>query len=611
MYGIPTQTGRFKDREYDHIVPSSRYTHMKINLFYKLFVTYVVIALVAVIIINLQMGTHIKATIQERIEQNLLTNSHLITLTSSLADLEKTVDRIAAIADARATLITADGRVVYDSETTTVEMDNHLNRTEIQEARVRGKGSAIRFSQTLRIDTLYVAMPILQGNTIEGYIRLARPLTEVKQSIHELNIVLLQSFLFVGALSFLIAFIFSARFVSPIQEMEQFTTRLREGEMPGTLLINSADERGRLARNINHLVTELKEKIGQAQEEKGKLEAAFASMTDGVLVLNNAGAIESANASFTRMFSLNYGDIVGKTPLDAFRNIDLQKALDRFRENGVPLSQEISLEEGDIGAVDVTISPIRGLPRNDEKTMLVFHDVTRLKKLEKMRGDFVANVTHEIKTPLTAILGFIETLKDGAIEEKEVAHQFLQIIHTHAQRLNRLVDDLLTISNMELGETELSFEDLSLISVIESILPIIEQQATKKDIVVKKELPDQLPLIKGDRDKVMQILLNVLDNAVKFTDREGTVSITAHDNEDGRVAVRISDTGIGIPKAEIPRLGERFYRVDKTRSREMGGTGLGLSIVKHLLIAHGGSMSIDSRPGRGTSVSIFFPFRVI
>jgi len=580
---------------------------MKINLFYKLFGTYVVIALVAVIIINLQMGAHIKATIQERVEQNLLANSHLLTLTSSLADLENTVDRIAAIADARITLITADGRVVFDSETNASEMDNHLNRTEIQEARVKGQGSATRFSRTLRIDTLYAAIPIFRGKEIEGYIRLARPLTEVKKSIHEMNIVLLQSFLFVGALSFLIAFLFSARFVSPIQEMEQFTTRLREGEMPGTLLISAADERGRLARNINHLVTELKEKIDLAQEEKGKLEAAFASMTDGVLVLNNSGAIEVVNAAFTHMFSVRYADIEGKTPLDAFRNIALQKALDRFRGNGVPLSQEILLEEGDIRAVDVTISPIRGLPRNDEKTMLVFHDVTRLKNLEKMRVDFVANVTHEIKTPLTAILGFIETLKDGAIEEKEIARHFLETIHNHAQRLNRLVDDLLTISNIEMGETKMSFEDLSLISVIESVLPIIEQQAARKDIKVKKELPDALPPVKADRDKVIQILLNVLDNAVKFTDREGAVSITAHDNEDGRVAVRISDTGIGIPKAEIPRLGERFYRVDKTRSREMGGTGLGLSIVKHLLMAHGGALSIDSRPGRGTSVSIFFP----
>ncbi|MDY0043403.1 MAG: ATP-binding protein, partial [Syntrophales bacterium] len=266
-----------------------------------------------------------------------------------------------------------------------------------------------------------------------------------------------------------------------------------------------------------------------------------------------------------------------------------------------------SLGEEDIRTVDVTISPVNGLPRGDEKTMLVFHDVTRLKKLEKMRVDFVANATHEIKTPLTAILGFIETLKEGAIDDRKIALQFLQTIHNHAQRLNRLVDDLLTISDIELGETKISFEDISFVPVIEGILPIIELQASKKDITVKTELPEELPLVKADRDKVIQIFLNVLDNAVKFTDEGGTVSISAQDNGDGKVAVRISDTGIGIPKAEIPRLGERFYRVDKTRSREMGGTGLGLSIVKHLLMAHRGSMSIDSRPGRGTTISLFFP----
>lgn len=583
---------------------------MKMNLFYKLFATYVVIALVAILVIDFQMGAQIKKAMRDRIEQSLMIRSQLITLTSSLSSLpaiEQEMSRIASITDARVTLIAADGRVIADSETAASEMDNHLNRTEIQEARLKGKGSATRFSRTLGIDTLYVAVPVTRDGSIEGYIRLARPLTEVKKAVNALNIVLLQSFLLAGALSFLVAFIFSARFVSPIQEMEQFTKRLQEGEMPGTLLINADDERGSLARNINYMVTELKERIDQAREEKGKLEAAFASMADGVLILDGEGTIEHLNSSFKNMFTVHYGDIVGKTPLDAFKNLDLQKALDRFRETGAPVAQEISLGEEDIRTVDVTISPIEGLPRGDEKTMLVFHDVTRLKKLEKMRVDFVANVTHEIKTPLTAILGFIETLKGGAIDDRKTALRFLQTIHNHAQRLNRLVDDLLTISDIELGETKISFEDISFVPVIEGILPIIELQASKKDITVKTELPEELPLVKADRDKVIQIFLNVLDNAVKFTDEGGTVSISAQDNGDGKVAVRISDTGIGIPKAEIPRLGERFYRVDKTRSREMGGTGLGLSIVKHLLMAHRGSMSIDSRPGRGTTISLFFP----
>ena len=580
---------------------------MKNNLFYRIFGTYIIITLIAMVVVGVYATRQIKGTMMERIEGELTSYAGILSRCFSNLEIQRSLKTVSDLSNARITLIDAGGTVIADSEEEASRMDNHLNRPEIQEARIRDKGRSVRFSNTLEIDTLYIAFPIRETGDIRGYIRLARPLVEIRQSVWDITLLVLQSFLIVGALSLLIAFIFTSRLVSPIQEMEQFTRRLQDGEEPGTLIIGSTDETGRLARNINYLVGELKDKIRSADEEKGKLEAVFSSMEDGILVLNTQGRIEGMNAAVQRIFGLSMGETLGKTPLEILRGIPLQQALDQFKETGGPLSREIVLENENPAVIDVTISAVEGLPPGQEKTMIVLRDISRIKKLERIRADFVANVTHEIKTPLAAILGYIETLREGAIEEKETAGNFLETIQKHAERLSRLVDDLLVISNAELGEMRFSFESVSLDGVIENVLPVIEPGASKKGIFVEREMPEDLPSIRGDRDRLHQIVLNILDNAVKFTPHGGTISIRGVDRNDGTVAIMISDTGIGIPQGELSRLGERFYRVDKGRSRELGGTGLGLSIVKHLMAAHQGRMEIGSQPGRGTTVSLIFP----
>jgi two-component system phosphate regulon sensor histidine kinase PhoR len=332
---------------------------------------------------------------------------------------------------------------------------------------------------------------------------------------------------------------------------------------------------------------------------------AFTSMTEGVLILNAEDKIEFVNQALSNILSEQYGDINGKTLMEAFRSVDLQKAFLEFKETRINVSREITL--GNIGPVilNVSISAVQGHPE-EEKTMIVFHDVTRLKKLEKIRIDFVANVTHEIRTPLTAIIGYLETIKAGAINNINETKKFIDIILKQAERLNRLVEDLLTISNVELDEIILNFESVSLNAAITNVISLVEAKAKLKKITIYNKVRENLPPIRADKDRLTQILVNILDNAVKFTPESGKVIIAA-DETDAYSVVSIIDTGIGVPKDEIQRLGERFYRVDKTRSRDLGGTGLGLSIVKHLMIAHGGRMEIESQLGRGTKVSLFFP----
>jgi len=401
--------------------------------------------------------------------------------------------------------------------------------------------------------------------------------------------------------------LFSFKMLSPIGRLAAFTGKIRTGDVSGALRLESKDEIGQMSDNINEIVYALQEKIRTADTEKRKLESLFSGMSEGVMVLDAENRIESVNRGMEEMTGRPRGEVIGKTLLEAFRNIELRDALERFREKKEPVYEEIGLGDDRSVMMDVTISAVRGETGGDRKTMLVFHDVTRLKKLERIRTDFVANITHEIRTPLTAIIGFAETLQQGAFENPETARKFLRTIRENAERLNRLVDDLLTLSGLELGEAKLHMEGIRIEEALDQALAVVEARAGEKGLTIRKEIDGELPLILADRDRLAQILINILDNAIKFTPVGGTIAITTSPGEEDFLTVRISDTGVGIPKGEIPRLGERFYRADKTRSREPGGTGLGLSIVKHLMMAHGGRVLIDSTMGHGTTVSLYFP----
>ena len=579
---------------------------MTTRLFYKLFGTYLVIAVLAVVIAGFFIERELRTGLTRWIEEDLMAETQIIALMPE-GDIDKQSQALAERSRARVTLIYARGLVTLDSNGQTKDLDNHLNRSEIQEARVKGKGTATRYSRTLKMDMLYVALPLYEGSHLKGYLRLSRPMLEVDRSVDKLRFSIFQVLLLIIILSMIVAFIFSMKVISPIQEIEAFTDKIRKGDVSGMLMIDSRDEIGQLSKNINDMVAELQEKIRVANEEKWKLRAAFASMAEGVMVLDSQNRIEGLNKGMAEMIGREYADIVGKTPIEAFRNIALQDALNRFRQAGEIVLEEITLGDENPMILDVNISAVKSLPGQDPKTMIVFHNVTRLKKLEQVRADFVANVTHEIKTPLTAIIGFVETLQQGAIDDRAKAQKFLLTIHENAQRLNRLVDDLLTLSSIELGETELHLEGLALEDVFETALTLISPRAALKNVRIQRDVQPGLPMVRADRDRLVQILVNVLDNAVKFTPEGGSVSITASPEVQGSVVIKITDTGIGISKSELPRLGERFYRIDKTRSREMGGTGLGLSIVKHLMKAHEGSMEIESTLGKGTTVSLHFP----
>jgi len=577
---------------------------LKKNLFYKIFFSYLVIICISFFLLDVFMRDEVKNVLTSQIETELLSYTKLIEMNSS-GQISENLKQIARISNSRITLVDAQGKVLADSEKDIAKLENHFNRPELQEARLRGTGKSVRFSDSIRIDMLYIAVAVKDGQKVTGYIRLARPLHDVQNAIDKVYKYILLSLFIVAIISLIIALFFSYRLSKPIKAMEKFTEKLRQGEPVGRIILDTSDETKTLADNINYLVEELRSKIRIANEEKSKLMTAFTNMNEGVLIANEQDLIEFISPVLSNMLAIQYGDVNGKTLMEAFRSIGLQKAFLEFKKTRVNVSREIILGNIEPVILNVSISAIHGHP-DEEKTMIVFHDVTKLKKLEQIRVDFVANVTHEIRTPLTAIIGYLETIKDGAINNIEETKRFIDIILKQAGRLNRLVEDLLTISNIEMKETKLNFESVPLNIVMANVISLVEAKAKLKKITIHNDVRENLASIRADKDKLTQILVNILDNAVKFTPESGNVVITA-DESDAYTIVSVSDTGIGVPKDEIQRLGERFYRVDRSRSRDLGGTGLGLSIVKHLMIAHGGKMEIESQLGRGTKISLFFP----
>lgn len=515
---------------------------------------------------------------------------------------------------ARITVIAADGRVLGDSAEESRRMENHGSRPEVMGAFSKATGTTVRHSTTVGYDMLYAAVLEANGGS-KRIIRVAMPLTEIESVMTSLRWTLFLGLLVVSAVGLLGAYGFSRHLSRRIKRLVAFSEQAAHGDLPQNFFpIRGHDEIHLLEQKLNEMSAKIQDNINRIVTEKEKADSILRCMIEGVLVLNSKGSVLVINEQAEKMFHIPPGrDIHGASVMEISRHPEMRKILQEvlsFDFSNQRYSKEVELDEERwfrVNAVSLTDHK-----RTTLGLILVFHDISDIKRFETMRSDFVANVSHELRTPLTAIRGYVETLLHTPPANPEDSQQFLGIIDRHSERLSRLTEDLLTLSDLESGKVQMSRQPVEAGQLIQRVLEVFWDQAAKKQVELSQGIAPGLPPVSGDLDRLQQLFINLVDNAVKYTPSGGRVMISAiHlasvNGTEPRVEIAVSDTGPGIPEKDLPRLTERFYRVDKTRSRDMGGTGLGLAIVKHLVQAHNGELKIESVLRKGTTIRVSLP----
>ena len=588
---------------------------MRIKLHWKLTFIFCFIVIFAVSAGYFYLDSHLKSYVENNLENNIkhqlalgkdLLETHLKSKTSSV-DFQELALKIGNALGLRATIIALDGKVLGDTDLAREQLlsvENHANRPEVKEAFKSGLGVSKRFSYTVKKDMLYTAIPFGKEKT-EGVLRFSVSLhtIEILQAKMRkiVGISIVGILLLILGLTFLVS-VFVSR---PLSEMSTIAKAMSEGDFSKKASIRSRDEIGELAQSLNSMSEEIKDKIEKINSERAKLDLVLSSMFEGVIVTDEKEKIILMNASLRKLFFVD-SNPEGKKPLEVIRNSAVGDMVDRILKG----KQHLITEEIAVNIPEEKILKVNGVPimRNNrlEGAILVFHDITELRRLEKIRQDFVANVSHELRTPISSIKGYAETLLEGALEDKDNAKEFINIIYQDSNRLANLINDLLDLSKIESGKMRMSPVPLDTIPLIKRAVAVIENQAKAKSIALKLNLPDDLPRINSDETRFSQVMINLIDNAIKYSPEGGLITISAK-LVNNVLQIDVSDTGIGISEKDLPRIFERFYRVDKARSRELGGTGLGLSIVKHIVQAHGGEVWVRSELGLGSTFSFTIP----
>lgn len=577
---------------------------VKRGIFRRIFITYSLILLLAVIIIELSITDAVRENYINDLHGNLTVQAKLISADipfEASSPLDGLCRQLKETTGARVTVIAPDGRVLGDSETDSTRMENHGHRQEIQQAALNGTGMAIRFSHTLKYDFLYVAIHVDGGAHSKGFIRLSKPLKDVDAAINLLRV----RIILVVTLILLATGVFSLWQIERIRrltrQIRDFSKALARGEVGRKLFLERAGEFDEIAESLNAMSGELKNSIAAHEEEHNRLNTVLRSIPDALFIIDANNTVRLSSRAARNLFGETA--LQGRPFIEVVRNSEFLALMEAVRREEKSASAEIKLDSPLEQYCVVQVSPLFYNERELSGFVAIFHDITQRKKLEQTRKDFVANISHELKTPITAITGFAETLLEGALEDRDHAVTFLRTIKANSERINSLIDDLMTISKIELGVITVEKSPVDLQEVADHVLTLLRSKAAEKNLTIEAQILPTPRTVAADRDRLIQILTNLVDNAIKFTEKGGVKFGDAEEN--GTTYLFVEDTGIGIRQKHLPRIGERFYRVDPGRSRSMGGTGLGLAIVKHLVKAHGWDMQIESTPGKGTRVRIF------
>ncbi|MEJ5357822.1 MAG: ATP-binding protein [Desulfobacterales bacterium] len=584
------------------------------KLLWRLFFSYLFIALGALFAAGWHFVHTLEKFFEEQLTADLFGRARLIEpqIRPLLDPVQApAVDAVCKLtgrnAGTRFSVILPDGSVVGDTWVAPESLDNHAGRPEIAEALAAGSGRSRRYSHTLRQNVLYAAIALDADGHRLGVIRAAIPLSRMEAQIGDMRL----EFLAVGGVIALLALgvtlFISRQYGLKIDELKEGAARLARGELGHRLRSPDSEELGGLAESLNRMAEELESRLLTVTRQRNELEAVLSSMLEGVLAVDRNERILSLNPAAARWFDLDAERVRGKTVPEAIRNLAIQQFIAQALRTPGSFEEDITVYRGGERTLNIKSTPLRGAGDEMIGVLIVFSDVTRLRRLEEVRRDFVANVSHEIKTPLTAIQGFVETLQQHGTGDPEETARFLRIIARHANRLNAIVDDLLLLSRIENeGERgELTLQTVRLRELFQGAAQVCRPKAEARRIDIAVAVDPQLTL-EADPVLLEQAVVNLLDNAIKYSDPGQPVQLRGRSSGTA-VIIEVQDQGIGIEKKHLPRLFERFYRVDKARSRSQGGTGLGLAIVKHIAQAHGGRVTVESRVGEGSLFRLELP----
>ena len=506
---------------------------------------------------------------------------------------------------ARITLVGTDGKVLADSEEDPVKMDNHRGRPEVREALDTGTGRAVRYSATIGHDMVYLAVRQQAGDGSPLIIRYAVPLDRLADALAGFRSGLLAVSLAILVLAGGVSLLYHRALAARIDRLKAFSHRIAGGDFRGVPMDRKADELAELVGTLNQTAAQLDATIRALTNERNQSAAVLASMAEGVVVVDPTRRVIFCNEAFRRAVNIENAAWEGRPVVEVIPNADLLDYIEQVRTGGASVTGELVVGSLRTKNFAVTVTPIRS---NGSTTgsVMVLHDISDLRRLERARRDFAANVSHEFKTPLTAIQGFAETLLSGALEDLDNNRRFLHIIRENAARLARLTDDLLKLAQIEVGKLELQLQPVAIGDVIGPCLETARPAADQKKLILETDYGLDLPAVNADAASLQQALQNLIDNAVRYSPPGERVLVRAY-VEGSNLVISVVDHGPGIPKTEQERIFERFYRVDAARSRESGGTGLGLSIAKHLVEAHGGRIQVQSDVGAGSTFQMLLP----
>ncbi len=590
----------------------------KVSLFWKLYPTYILVILLSAGVVGGYAIDSVQRFHYERFAAGLEVRTYLVArhIEEAFGEIDSEalsvyVSQIGQGSATRITIIAPDGRVIADSHAEPARMDNHADRPEFQAALARKDGLGIRHSYTVDSRLMYLAMPIERDSRVVGVVRSSTPVTEINEVLASLYARIAVSGLFVALVAAGVGYFVSRRLSRSFNALRLGAQRFASGDFTYKLPDSDIREMAALSRSFNRMAARLDGTIATISRQRNEQQAILSSMTEGVLAVDTDERVISLNDAAGSFLAVRSAQAEGRMLQEVVRNRDLESIVARVLASDADVQDEITFP-GD-GLQCQLVLEVRGTTLRDSAALpigavLVFNDVTRLRRLENLRRDFVANVSHELKTPITSIKGFVETLREGAFDDPARARRFLEIVARHVNRLDAIIDDLLALSRLDQeGErAEIDTQECRVADILSSAVAECASRAQERAVEVSVECASELA---GSVNTALveQAVINLLDNAIKYSERGGAVVIEAERADDSELVIRVRDTGCGIERKHLPRLFERFYRADKARSRSLGGTGLGLAIVKHIVQAHGGSVAVESTPGKGSTFTIRLP----